>query len=373
MREAGAFGPSSSKPLDFVRVRKTLEEANQSFALFGGEPLLATLGHLEEVWRFGFEKYGRNGIQTNGLLINDAHLALFKKYNVQVGISIDGPHPINSARCDRAETNKIIENIERVLQVADISLITTIHKLSAAHLFELLDFFGQMEMIGIRDINLHNLEVDNCATDTNLRLSDEENFEVFKFIYDRHKESELKFNPFQDIRKLLTQDNPSVSCIWTNCDPVITPAVHGINAAGDLVNCGRTNKDGIDYLKSNSPRSLERYQALALTEQEDGGCRGCQYFFVCKGQCPGTAIDGDWRNKTKDCLFWYALIDYINKDIPCNQRVRGGNEKFLSSLWNMKNEDSHGDVPHGDWHGDFTDSPKLTNRVRKGELGLVRS
>jgi len=33
--------------------------------------------------------------------------------------------------------------------------------------------------------------------------------------------------------------------------------------------------------------------ALAATPHAHGGCRDCRFFLMCKGQCPGTAIDGD--------------------------------------------------------------------------------
>lgn len=373
MREAGSF----SAPLDFIGVKKALDKAGSSFAIFGGEPLLAPISHLEEVWKYGYEKHGSNGIQTNGLLITDAHIDLFRKYKVQVGISIDGPPIINSARCGYEDTLTIIENLRKTMAQVSTSIIITIHRLSYDNLPLLLDFIDVVVAAGMTDINLHNLEVDNRVTDLGLKLTDAENFTVFGAIYDRYKGAKVRINPFADIRELLTKTNPSVSCIWNACDPTTTPAVHGINAAGDLTNCGRTNKSGIDYLKSESSISLERYQALSQTDYADGGCAGCDYFFVCKGQCPGTAINGDWRNRTQDCLFWFALIDYIGRDIPCVQRIKAvdGNRQFLASLGeNTEHGDSpHGDSPHGDSHGDFTDGPKPAARVRENQLGLVSS
>jgi uncharacterized protein len=360
MRDAGNF----SAPVNFVRAKETIEKAGSDFALFGGEPLLASIEHLEEVWKFGYEKFHINGIQTNGTLITAEHIKLFKLYNVHAGISIDGPGELNDARCSRVETEQIIRNIKRMKeQGVDVSLIVTIHKLNAFRMLTLLDFFDEMEALGITHINLHNLEVDNNATRSELQLTDESNFLAFKAIYDDSKHSRISYNPFRDIKAILTQHDPSVSCIWQHCDPIITTAVHGINAAGDLTNCGRTNKEGIDWLKSDSSMSLERYQALSRIEWRFGGCKDCQYFFVCKGQCPGTAIDGDWRNRTQDCNFWYDLIDYIGKDLVASGaallNVAEENEKFIEYVNNQHKragQEDHGDVPHGDWHGDHTDA-----------------
>ena len=81
---------------------------------------------------------------------------------------------------------------------------------------------------------------------------------------------------------------------------------------GQRSNCGRTNKDGIDFVKADSA-GYERYIALYQTPQEYGGCKDCRFFLMCKGQCPGTAIDGDWRNKTEHCQVWMQLFEHLEQ------------------------------------------------------------
>ena len=36
---------------------------------------------------------------------------------------------------------------------------------------------------------------------------------------------------------------------------------------------------------------------------------------MCKGQCPGTAIDGDWRNRTEHCEVWKALFTQLETEL----------------------------------------------------------
>ena len=67
---------------DLPKMKAALERAGSHFTIFGGEPLLVPEHVLEELWAFGLERFGTNGIQTNGTLINDRHIALFKKYKV---------------------------------------------------------------------------------------------------------------------------------------------------------------------------------------------------------------------------------------------------------------------------------------------------
>jgi uncharacterized protein len=83
---------------DLPRMKAALEQAGSNFTIFGGEPLLVAEDVLEELWAFGLERFGTNGIQTNGTLIDDRHIALFRKYSVSVGISVDGPDDLNDVR-----------------------------------------------------------------------------------------------------------------------------------------------------------------------------------------------------------------------------------------------------------------------------------
>ena len=108
------------------------------------------------------------------------------------------------------------------------------------------------------------------------------------------------------------QDNSS-NCVWNACDPYTTRAVRGVEGNGQRSNCGRTNKDGIDFVKSDD-EGFERYLALYHTPQEYGGCKDCRFFLMCKGQCPGTSIDGDWRNRTEHCKGWMGLYRHLEEE-----------------------------------------------------------
>src|ERR1035441_5466691 len=94
VREAGESVPAYSLDL----IKSGVERLGKPFALFGGEPLLMPFADLEDLLAWGFEKFGRNSIQTNATLIGDRHIEVFKRYNVSVGISIDGPGELNGLR-----------------------------------------------------------------------------------------------------------------------------------------------------------------------------------------------------------------------------------------------------------------------------------
>ena len=356
MRDAGNI----NVPRDWERAQKQL---TGEFTVFGGEPLLAPIDHLEEVWKFGLEKYGQNGVQTNGTLITAQHIELFRKYRVQVGISIDGPGYLNSLRVcgddTLTATNQTLSAIQSLCTAGIIpSLIITLHKRNAIEwrFVELLTWLDSLEKMGVQSLNFHILEIEEGRE--HLCLTEAENIKAFIGLYLWSKTSKMTIAPFDDIRKLLTERKPNVSCIWNHCDPVTTAAVQGVNPDGSKSNCGRTNKDGINWVKADVP-GFERYLLLRQTPQDIGGCKGCRYFIFCKGQCPGTAIDGDWRNRSRDCKTWYALFERIEADqkdkvLPCS--VKGEIESAYLRVWTSGQDHHadapHGDAPHGDSHGD---------------------
>lgn len=309
---------------DMEKMKSAVERAGGEFILFGGEALLVPVADLEELWAWGLEKYGKNGVQTNGALIGEEHIRLFKRYKVQVGISVDGPGELNDARwagtlkATREATAKTHAAIESLCEEGiPPSLIITLNRCNATpdRLPVMHDWLRQLERLGVESARLHILEVESELVRSKYGLTQLENLQAFlSFAELEHELTTLELDTFSDMRKLLIgEDGRGVTCIWNACDPYTTRAVQGVEGDGQSSNCGRTNKDGIDFTKSSS-EGFERYLALYHTPQEHGGCRGCRFFLMCKGQCPGTAIDRDWRNRTEHCEVWKALFAMLEAE-----------------------------------------------------------
>ncbi|MBE3576864.1 MAG: radical SAM protein [Limnochordales bacterium] len=317
VRDAGNF----ARDYDLDAIKRAVEaEGADSFSLFGGEALLMPLSDLKELWRWGYERFGRNGIQTNGALITDKHIELFKRYNVNVGISIDGPDELNDVRWagslekTREATRRTMQAIDKLLEAGlKPGLIVTLHRGNASpeRLPRLKDWFRELDQKGIQSARLHILEVDHPLVRARWALSDEENLSAFIELAKLERELKtLRFDVFRDILAMLKGEDGRATCIWQGCDAWTTHAVRGIEAHGERSNCSRTNKDGVDWFKADQV-GFERYLALYQTPQEDGGCQGCRFWLACKGNCPATAIDGDWRNRSEHCRVWFGLMEYF--------------------------------------------------------------
>ena len=324
MREAGNFlAGDAKKPYDVDLMIESLSKHNSRFSLFGGEPLLTAIEDLEKIWKWGYDRYQFNGIQTNGTLITDQHIELFKKYKVHVGISVDGPDELNDTRWagslenTRKRTAMSMRAIDRLLEEGHIpSFIVTLHKLNASpeRLPRLKDWFREMDRRGVYSSRLHPLEIEYSGIGDTLALSPERNAQVMLEMAELELSlKNLKFDLFGDMKKILLGQDNDVTCTFHNCDPYTTDAVQGVDGMGNLGNCGRSNKEGIDFIKSEQ-RGYERQMALYHTPQEHGGCKDCRFFIMCKAQCPGTGINQDWRNRTDGCLMFYTLFEHFEKD-----------------------------------------------------------
>ncbi|HET8846037.1 MAG TPA: radical SAM protein [Ktedonobacteraceae bacterium] len=319
-REAKNFRQTYS----MERMKSAIAREGGPFTLFGGEPLLLPLADLEELLRWGKQEYGRSGIQTNGILLNEEHLRLFKIYNVDVGVSIDGPGELNDLRWHvslertRRNTDLIMANIERLCrEYRPPGLIVTLHRLNATaeRLPILHSWVRQLDALGIRSMRLHLLEVENEHIRQAYSLSDEANVQALLSFADLQSElHSLRFDVLEEMEQSLLGHDQNSSCVWHACDPYATEAVHGVEGNGQSSNCGRTNKDGIDFIKAEKT-GYERYIALYQTPQECGGCQGCRFFLMCKGQCPGTAIQGDWRNRSELCGVWKQVFTHLEKKL----------------------------------------------------------
>jgi len=372
---------------DLQRMMAAVEVEGGGFTLFGGEALMVPERDLETLWAWGLEKYGKNNIQTNGTLVTDSHIALFKRYKVHVGISLDGPAELNDARWagslakTREATRRAHATLEQLCQEGvQCSLIVTLHRGNATpdKLPRMHEWFRRLERMGVRHARIHILEVDSGDVRERYALSSEENLEAFLSFARLEKElTTLKLDVFEDMRRLLRGQDNSTTCVWNACDPYTTRAVRGVEGHGERSNCGRTNKEGIDFTKA-PVEGFERYLALYHTPQAHGGCQGCRFFLMCKGQCPGTAIDGDWRNRTEHCSVWMSLYECLEAEMvesgqvplsldPIRPRLEetflanwagGANRTIEQTLKQVRGEivpPVGGAEDHGDWHGDHTD------------------
>ena len=144
----------------------------------GGEPLLQPIAFYEEIFQFEKALSKRHpmkflhSIQTNGYNIDQDWIRLFKREDVDVGISIDGPAELNqhfNASGPESCTNRVLRNI-KMLSDADVpfGVISVITNRHTAHAETMYRFCKEN---GIHDLSLnfcYNNESDDSVANDRL-------------------------------------------------------------------------------------------------------------------------------------------------------------------------------------------------------------
>ncbi|RYG89576.1 MAG: radical SAM protein [Alphaproteobacteria bacterium] len=326
MRDAGWDAKSRT---DLPAIKQAIEARDERFHLFGGEPLLMDFTGLADLLGWGFERFGENGIQTNGVLIEDAHIELFRRYRVRVGVSIDGPGGLNDARWagslerTRAATAASLRAIERLCSDYEPpSLMVQLTRCNATgpQLEQLCDWLTAVHRLGVTTARIHILEIDDESVRARFGLSTEENIAAFERIMAlRGALPDFNLDCNADKREMLMMEDEDTACVWRGCDPYYTEAVMGLGPQGEDHKCGLTDKEGVNFARTDRQNYL-RYISLAHTPQQYGGCQDCRFFAACKGQCPGTGMGGDWRNRTENCEVFRELFVLAERELMAEGR-----------------------------------------------------
>jgi uncharacterized protein len=278
---------------------------SSDITLHGGEPLSWGKDVVEELLSYIYRLGGRCGIQTNGSLIDDEYIEMFKKYNVSLGVSIDGYHPLNALRCDEATTKLIVQNIHRLVDARiPTGIISVVHRYNALpkHYEPFKQFVSDMHSLGVKG-RINPCVLDREREGLGLTVDEALAFylEMADYVLDKGIDG---YSPFSDVANSL-QGKPEVFCTFGGCDPYSTRGGVIVTHSGMLSFC---DKFGTTFYERDSRTCSTRFEVLSQTD-----CRGCRYLYHCGGGCPANAAGGDWRNKDRWCRVWYSLFDLYER------------------------------------------------------------
>lgn len=336
LRDAGPSASDRPLNLDAVLAQIDREYAEQAKAggfqgdiyLHGGEALTAGHEAVEAVMRRAYELTGRTNIQTYGYLIDKRYIEIFKRYNATVGISIDGPWPLNKARVvpgrDTREITEIVHRNILWLRAEDISvsIICVVHRANGLpeHRDKMKEWILWLRDIGVNSGRLNLMHSDYYRYGKALELSEEEAEDFWRdmFRFTVVENDGLYWQPFRDaVDSLLGLSQGT--CVFGPCPYYHAAAEPVILSDGHTATCLKTGKTGKMY-----PRYEQwdgdfrgfggvRYEVLPKIPKEHGGCQGCRFWRNCMGGCPSEGIGGDWRNRTRFCKAYYALFEEAEK------------------------------------------------------------
>ncbi len=301
----------------------------------GGEPLLWGMENYERIFAYiGSEFEGYNytiSMQTNLSLINEEFIDLFRKHNVRVSCSLDGPKEIhNSQRVTRngeGTFDLIMEKIklckDKGLNLGCIAVGTKKHIGEISMLYK----FMSDNKIGFKFNPIFNAgEAKKNIDNYGLTLDEYAAMVVELFdlwFYDKNNKNKIINSVFIDIASALISKKTSHCLFAKNCQDNIL----AISPNGDVVPCGRFCDDSLkEYVYGNlhTERLDSVMNKMKLTDMynrskyiENSGCNKCEFFAICNGGClyDGFAKTGDFRSKTFLCEAYKKIFSHISNKL----------------------------------------------------------
>lgn len=161
-----------------IRQVMTQGPSQVSFGWQGGEPTLMGLPFFEQAvsfqQQFGHNQSVGNGLQTNGLLIDNNWVEFFKAYNFLIGLSLDGPEHIHDHyrknRSGKGSWQKVVDSARLLLESGvAVNSLTVVNNYSVKYPEEIYSYLKQLGFVYMQFIPC--IEPHPILPDTNAPFS----------------------------------------------------------------------------------------------------------------------------------------------------------------------------------------------------------
>lgn len=299
---------------------KDFRDDEVHFTFHGGEPLLA--GY--DFYKYSLEKLSQLpnvegfSLQSNIWLLTPEMVDLFKKYNIAISTSIDGPEDINDYQRGEGYFKKTMDNYKLAKDNGlNINFVLTVTDYSKDFSDELYDFFKENQMNLKIHAALPSLRGDNADP---WALDQEEHGKLLidwldKYLYDLDKFSIMDLD---HIAKSALRRRGTL-CTFADC----IGTTLAVGADGSIYPCYRfvgmdeyvlgnvANNPSFDDLKtSDAWTKLQEFR-----EYVGENCKKCRHLKYCEGGCPYNAIVSAGTSKAVDpqCTAYKMIFDEVSK------------------------------------------------------------
>lgn len=311
-----------AETFSYLRVENS--EAKACFIWHGGEPMFAKRDFYERAVEFQ-EKYSggieyENSIQTNGTLINEDWLSLFKEKQFRVSISIDGPQAINDKnRIDHRGNGSFDKVVNAIKMVKDegipLGLCVVISADNKYNAMEIYDFLAQMKV----PFNIIPMNRSGSATSNykEIGLEADEFAAPWIEMYDRWFDADEDYVYCSDFvfktRAILA--GVAVDCIGQKS---CASSNLSVDPHGDVYPCATLSGDKAWSYGNINNHSLSELMTSSLAisfrnREVDSKCASCKWQHVCFGGCHARShkFFGDFNRRDYYCPSLYRIYEHI--------------------------------------------------------------
>jgi uncharacterized protein len=318
----------------FNYINQTRAGRIATFIWHGGEPMIAGRDFYMEALEYQV-KYAQgarieNSIQTNGSLIDEKWIHLFKKAGIGVSISIDGPEEINDKnRVDHQGNGSYKRVIEKISMVKDagipLGVCLVISKSNKDRASEIYEFLVDNRL----PFNIIPLNKSGSARENylDLGLEADEYAEPWIAMYDRWFTADSDYVYCSDFvykTRAIFSGIPADCIGLKNCSATNI----SIDPIGDVYPCASLSghqdtkygnimeSDLQEILNSNTARKY-------LNRATDPQCAECKWQHICHGGCQARAYKFFGENNKRDyyCPSLFRIYEHVESRLA---------EKFAS-------------------------------------------
>lgn len=292
------------------------------FTFHGGEPMLINPRHIDELCEY----YCTLGdvdfnIQTNGTLISDDYISLFKKFGFRVGISIDGDkatHDENRVNYYGKGTHDIV--LKNLLKLKKAGIVVgamaTITSSVSENAKEFYDFYCKNNI----DIGFNACYNSPNVINSGKKLDIKQYSAFLKELFDiwiNDNDSKIMIKPFGRIIRNMVRPCSSMQvcqfiedcrdtniCITTNGK--VYQCLHYCNLPNGEI--GNINVETIEEIMKRHLSTPKRWDEL-----KNSDCKDCDIYDYCYGGCPYwrdaselTGLSGDFN-----CASQKVIVHHI--------------------------------------------------------------
>jgi len=312
------------------------------FCFHGGEPLTVQPDFYEQVFelsdKFLSDKEVSYSIQTNGTIINEKVIELMKKYNIELGISLDGPEKVHNYfrkyKDGKGSFGEVIKNID-ILKKNNVSfgILSVCNDKTLEFSKEYYPFFKSIAPIRSLDLIPPDcVESQTILSKGNLSKIFTDIFN--QWFYDNSCTFDIRF--LSETVKVLLGFQSELCTYQKNC--IRSKSMVSIDINGDVSPCDNLTHIQLGNVKQNSAdqfisKSLERKRYGMIEDKRINDCVFCEWFKQCNGGCTVNSKAGD---NNYYCSDFKKIFSYVKNELIKNS-ILNFNGKFEGDVTNIPN------------------------------------
>lgn len=256
-------------------------------------------------------------IQTNATLLSKKHIEVFKKYNVRIGISLDGYNAEqNYCRVYQNGKNSFEQVMKKIKLLNDSKLdygiIMTLSKKIVGYEQELYDY------IYTNKLKCNIRPAFPTEKNCDFSMTNDEYYTFFKNIFEIWIKDKTKIE-LKQVREVYEQFVKILEPTFKIGDCATSGRCFGkfisLDIYGNVYSCNRTYNNPKFYYGNLNNVTVDEIMEKAKKLQEirnkyikNSKCQECEIFEECKGGCPASAFSYHNNIQSSDDYFCEAKI-----------------------------------------------------------------